>query len=252
MIPAIDVLHGDVDPAMFAGKIVLVGVTEPTLGDQHLVPTDRAGNTSGVIVLANAANTIMSSGYLYPADRLSESVLVALVALGGGVLVAFSVLAAPALLRCGRLAESEAQRIAPIVDELAGLGVFEGVNRAAIEAIAAAAVVQPVSAGDVVITEGAVPDDLYVIRAGTFSATTAARGTLRLMTVGDWFGEIGLIERRPRTASVVAQSPGELWRIPGVVFLQAVEAMSAIPDPLRRGVAARLRLSALLADGAAP
>jgi class 3 adenylate cyclase/CHASE2 domain-containing sensor protein len=161
----------------------------------------------------------------------------------GGVLVAFSVLAAPALMRCGRLAEREAERIAPIADALAALGLFEGADRASVEAVAAVAVPESVQAGTVVVTEGDAADDLYVIRSGTFSAATAAHGTLRLMTAGDWFGEIGLLEQRPRTASVIAQSAAEVWRIPGDVFLTAVGGAGSIADPLRRGVAARLTLS---------
>ena len=80
VIAAIDVLRGEVDPAGLAGKLVLVGVTEPTLGDQHLVPVDRAGNTSGVVVLANAANTILSSGYLYSAPGVRDVLVVAALA----------------------------------------------------------------------------------------------------------------------------------------------------------------------------
>ena len=64
VIPAIDVLSGAVDADAFRDRVVLVGITEPTLGDQQLVPTDRSGSTSGVVVLANAVNTILSSGYL--------------------------------------------------------------------------------------------------------------------------------------------------------------------------------------------
>ena len=162
---------------------------------------------------------------------------------GGGVLVAFSILAAPALLRCGRLAESEGERIGPVADELAALGLFDGADRAAVELVAAAAVAESVNAGTTVIGEGAEPDDLYVIRSGTFSVATATHGTLRLITAGDWFGEIGLLERRPRTASVIAQSPAEVWRIPGDVFLRAVGGLASMPDPLRRGIASRLTLS---------
>ena len=52
---------GSVDADTFRDRVVLVGVTEPTIGDQHLVPTDRSGSTSGVVVLANATNTILSN-----------------------------------------------------------------------------------------------------------------------------------------------------------------------------------------------
>lgn len=81
VIPALDLLDGIVDPAALAGRIVIVGVTEPTLGDQHLVPVDRSGGTSGVMILANAANTIASNGYVVPASRTREIVLVAVCAL---------------------------------------------------------------------------------------------------------------------------------------------------------------------------
>ena len=81
VVSAIDVMRGEVAPEEFAGKLVLVGVTEPTLGDQHLVPIDHAGNTSGVVVLANAANTILSSGYLHDASLLRDALLVATLAL---------------------------------------------------------------------------------------------------------------------------------------------------------------------------
>lgn len=64
VIPAIDVLDGTVDRERFADAIVLVGVTEPTLGDQHLVPVDRSGATAGVLVMANAVNTMVTSAYL--------------------------------------------------------------------------------------------------------------------------------------------------------------------------------------------
>lgn len=197
-------------------------------------------SAAGQLVGAVGAPVLVATGGLTLACMVS-----------GGVLVAFGVLAAPALMRCGRLAEGEAERIAPVAAELEALGLFEGADRATVEAVAAAAVPMAVATGAVVITEGDAADDLYVIRSGTFSAATAAHGTLRLMTAGEWFGEIGLLEQMPRTASVIAQAPGELWRIPGNVFLAAVGGLGAMPDPLRRGVTARLTLSSALPARAA-
>lgn len=75
-IPARDVLAGAVPSATFRDRIVVVGVTEPTLGDQHLVPVDRSGSTSGVFVVANAINTIVSNGYLTEPARGPEILLV--------------------------------------------------------------------------------------------------------------------------------------------------------------------------------
>jgi CRP-like cAMP-binding protein len=166
-------------------------------------------------------------------------------AVGGGVLVAFGVVFAPALLRCGRVATDRAADLAPYIEELLMLGLFEGASRAAVESVAAAIVPEQVDTGTVVVEEGHPADDLFVVRAGSFSVATRAHGTLRLMSPGDWFGEIGVLEHRPRTATVVAETRGELWRIPGAAFLSALNELTVLPDPVRRGVAARLTLSSL-------
>ena len=42
---------------------------------------------------------------------------------------------------------------------------------------------------------------------------------IRSMTGGTYFGEIGLIERIPRTATVTAETPTRLVRIDGEAFL---------------------------------
>ena len=166
-------------------------------------------------------------------------------AIAGGVLVAFGLAGAPQLLRIGRLAVYRAADIAPVVDELLAVKLLAGASRPAVEAVAAAVRPELVETGSVVVEEGHGADDLFVIRSGTFSAATQAAGTLRLMSAGDWFGEIGVLGRRPRTATVVAESPGEVLRIPGSVFLAAIEEMTALPDPLYRRMHARLMLSSV-------
>jgi adenylate cyclase len=88
VIPAIDVLEGRVDANTFRDRVVVVGVTEPTTGDQHLVPTDRSGGTSGVVVLANATNTILTNGYLVRPSTASQLVLIVAAALLTAVLFA--------------------------------------------------------------------------------------------------------------------------------------------------------------------
>lgn len=87
-IAAREVLAGTADPAELRGRIVVVGVTEPTLGDQHLVPVDRSGSTSGVFVIANAINTIVSNGYLTEPAPTWENLLV--IAVGLITAVAFA------------------------------------------------------------------------------------------------------------------------------------------------------------------
>lgn len=60
---ALEFLEGD-EPPDLSGKIVLVGVTEPTLGDQQSVPIAKGEGLSGVYVQAHAVNTMLTSSYL--------------------------------------------------------------------------------------------------------------------------------------------------------------------------------------------
>jgi CRP-like cAMP-binding protein len=57
---------------------------------------------------------------------------------------------------------------------------------------------------------------------------------------GDYFGEIGLIERIPRTATVTATTKAVLLRIDGAAFLDAL-TQSAPSAALLDGASLRLR-----------
>jgi adenylate cyclase len=65
-VSAADVLAGTVGDRL-RGAIVFVGVTDPTLGDVHLTPTNKSAGAAGVYVHANALNTILTRSYLHPA-----------------------------------------------------------------------------------------------------------------------------------------------------------------------------------------
>ncbi len=61
---AADVMGAGPAPQALGGKIALVGLVDPTLGDQHLTPADKQGGVSGIFVQANALNTVLTRGYL--------------------------------------------------------------------------------------------------------------------------------------------------------------------------------------------
>jgi MFS family permease len=151
-------------------------------------------------------------------------------------------LAAPAWPGLATLTSAANQRrrqLLPTVNRLATLGIFDGTSRAAIERVAACVVRTEVSPGTVVVREGDAADELYAMVDGEVSVTKAGE-EVNLLRADDWFGEIGLLQRRPRNATVTASAHSVLWRIPGSVFLDSLAESAAAPATLIEVMAERL------------
>lgn len=71
--------------------------------------------------------------------------------------------------------------------------------------------------GDVLVREGDVTDDIYFVESGALTASVLsdAGATVRIRTMGPGavIGEVALYAHRPRSASVVAESPSTLHRL---------------------------------------
>jgi CRP-like cAMP-binding protein len=148
-------------------------------------------------------------------------------------------LLATRVVHLGATTVGRRQELAPFVEGLRHLGVFEGASLPAIERLAMHVTVEPVPAGTAVVSEGDDADDFYVVSEGQFTVT--ARG-IQVNELGpdDWFGELGLMRRAPRNATVTASTRAVVWRIPGDEFLNAVTSTSSLPEPLIEGMAVRL------------
>jgi adenylate cyclase len=86
---AVDVIEGNVEPGTFEGRIVLVGATAIGLGDLRLTPLDKAGGQPGVLVHANALQTMLRGAYVFPEGQGATVAWVFLIALLVAVAVAF-------------------------------------------------------------------------------------------------------------------------------------------------------------------
>lgn len=210
---------------------------------QRAVEPDLLGRVYGLTDSVNAAATLVGMVLVPP--------LVALVGLGvtlagfGIALAAGALLALPAMRPLDARAAERAEELAPIVDVLAALAVFEGAPRAALERLAAVRTEERLAAGATVMREGDEPDDLFVIREGTFDVLASGAperepAKINEMQPGDVFGELGLVERIPRTATVVATSDAVVWRIPGAVFLDALVSGGGLPGAFGTTMAMRL------------
>ncbi|MDO8568391.1 MAG: adenylate/guanylate cyclase domain-containing protein [Dehalococcoidales bacterium] len=80
-----DVLQGDITPAVFKDKLVLIGAIATGLGDIFWTPSGRMMN--GVELHASAMNTILTGNFLKPASSWLTIMLTLLLALLCGLLV---------------------------------------------------------------------------------------------------------------------------------------------------------------------
>ena len=191
---------------------------------QRSVPSERLGRVFG------AFDALMVSAVLVAS--LLTPVSLALLGLDGTLWL--TGLGVPlACAACWPLlaqvdAESARRRtlLAPKVALLARAGLFAEVREGALEQLADDAELVEVPAGQVVLRQGDPADAFYVIDAGTFEVTSTGHDgvarDLPAMTPGDGFGEIGLLESVPRTATVLARDEGRVLRVPGDAFLAAL------------------------------
>lgn len=217
------------------GMVVFEVVSTVTL--QRAAPAGDLGGVLGVVTSASSSGKLLGAT-LAPFVVAATSVRSALIGVGALVAIAGAA-AAPGLARVGDATALRRRALAPITDVLGRLSIFESASALALERLAA--VVQPIdlAPGAVVIREGDPADDMFVIRSGSFDVTV--RGDLiNTMEPGDWFGEIGLVEGVARTATVTTRSAALVWRVPGDVFLSALQDSGDAPAALLDGIAERL------------
>jgi CRP-like cAMP-binding protein len=161
--------------------------------------------------------------------------------IGAGIPAA-CLLALPLLLRNDQVASAAAAALAPRMASLERLDLFMNPSRASLEALAQSAQEITVAAGAIVMAEGDPADAFYVLTEGEFDVSAigeagAAPARVRTLGPGSYAGEIGLLARVPRTATVSAVVPCTLLRIAGEDFLSALTTMSASPSLLRNAQA---------------
>ena len=94
---------------------------------------------------------------------------------------------------------------------------FAGLGKEAIEAIALLCVTRRLEREESLFHKGDAGDALYAVRRGQIriatGSTSGRRLTLNLLGSGDVFGEVALLDGRPRTADAVAVEPTELYMV---------------------------------------
>jgi hypothetical protein len=151
----------------------------------------------------------------------------------------------PALRAVDRQTGGRARALEPTVALLESLALFAGASRPILERLAAAAITHTFASGATIISEGDQADALYVLAHGNVQVTVhgangAEERPIAEIAAPDYFGEIGLLEGIPRTATVTALDECRCERIDGDTFL---EALTASPPSTALAETARGRLA---------
>jgi MFS family permease len=209
---------------------------------QRILPRSVLGRVMGIMDSLMVTGILIGS-LIAPAIVSAAGLSTALV-VGGLLLIVPVLLVLPKARDIDRKTARRAAELEPRVAVLERLGIFEGASRQMLEALAGALTVEDVPDGTTVIHEGEEPDDLFVVVAGRLGVSSRGEGVVEraLPELGsdDYFGEIGLLERIPRTATVRTLTDCHLYRIPGEDFLRIVTEGPRAMGNLRTGVAVRL------------
>ncbi len=143
-----------------------------------------------------------------------------------------------------------AKHPAPIeatVELLGALSVFKDASVDDLTALASVAEERRYPAGTDVIREGRIPTHLYAVRSGSLEVwSTGESGKARKINTlgqGDHFGEIGLVEGMPSTATVRTSGDCILVRVPAADFLRVLSDAPYLMQPLLQRVAGSLARS---------
>jgi MFS family permease len=228
---------------------------------QRAVPSDALARVFGVF-FAFILGAMALGAVVTPA-------VVSSLGLDGGLWVmalvpsALAIAGYPALVAIDRQTASRASELEPKVALLSKLEIFAVATRPILERLAAAASEVAFGPGNAVVREGEPADALYVLVEG--EVEVSARGEqggpeqrIRVMSAPSYFGEIGVLEGIPRTATVTTLSACRCERIDGDTLLDSLLASppsSALVETMRGRLAVthparRATLGALPAEQA--
>jgi CRP-like cAMP-binding protein len=124
-------------------------------------------------------------------------------------------------------------------DVLAGFPLFAGIAKRRLRGLARRGTLEEYGPGDVVLQKGEPGDSLYVVLGG--SAKVRGKPAARTLRTGDHFGELGVLDSVPRSATVVATSELHVMKLPRQAFLRIAEQEPSISLAMVNTLGAQIR-----------
>ena len=123
---------------------------------------------------------------------------------------------------------------------LGSVGLFEGLSQKELTQVHKQAREGEFSAGEVIVTEGETGVGFHLILSGR-AKVLAGKRTIATLGPGDFFGELSLIDRGPRTATVVANTTLKTLSLVSWEFLPMLDRNPSIARKLLVEITGRLR-----------
>ena len=127
----------------------------------------------------------------------------------------------------------------PFVETLATVPLFSACSKKELQLVAKSAEHVTVAPGSVVVTEGAAGAEFFVIIDGRARVERHGREVATLGP-GSFFGDLALLDRAPRNASIIADSELDLAKLGQRAFDVLLE-QPGFSKKLLAGLARRLR-----------
>ncbi len=222
---------------------------------QRSLPPDKLARVFGAF-FTGVIGAIAVGAAVTP-QLLAHAGLDTTITFAGLAIPVLCLLGVPTLRAMDRANVAHLAEIEPRILVLQRASILAEASRPILERLAGNATELDVEVGVDVVTEGEDADAFYVIESGAAAVhshgTAASESALPSLAAGDYFGEIGLLQRIPRTATVTTSEPSRLLRVDGDDFLEALTSGTASPSLLE---GARTRLartpSYVRADAAEP
>ena len=130
------------------------------------------------------------------------------------------------------------------IDLIRKVPLFERCSRAELKEIAMLADEVDLREGQVMTRQGTPGREFFVLLSGTADVKKGNR-KVNTLGAGDFFGEIALVSREPRTATVIATSPVRALVISDRSFRRLLEDAPRVQTKVMEAMASRLAPSTL-------
>jgi CRP-like cAMP-binding protein len=126
------------------------------------------------------------------------------------------------------------------LEHLANVRLFASLNKKELRLVGRVSDEIAIKAGSEIVKEGAAGHEFFLIQAGQ---ATVRRNGRKVATLGpgDYFGEMALLDRGPRSATIVADTDMEVVVIGQREFLGVLDEVPEVAHKLLITMAARLR-----------